>query len=69
MSLTNRSEWDNYDRDRGALKELDRVCKVIENGACAEIRLRGEDETYECLTDILNNSEIAPEEGQELFYA
>ena len=34
-------EWDNYDRDCGTLKELDRVCKVIENGACAEIRLRG----------------------------
>lgn len=55
-------EWDNYDRDRGTLKELDRVCKVIENGTCAEIRLRGEDETYECLTDILDNSGIAPEE-------
>lgn len=55
-------EWDNYDRDRGTLKELDRVCKVIENGACAEIRLRGEDEAYECLTDILDNSGIAPEE-------
>lgn len=59
-------EWDNYDRDRGALKELDRVCKVIENGACADIRLRGEDETYECLTDILNNSEIAPEERAKM---
>lgn len=55
-------EWDNYDRDRGVLKDLDRVCKVIEDGACAEIRLQGEDETYECLTDILDNSEIAPEE-------
>lgn len=55
-------EWDNYDRDRGTLKELDRVCKVIENGTCAEIRLLGEDETYECLTDILDNSGIEPEE-------
>lgn len=59
-------EWDNYDRDKGTLKELDRVCKVIENGACAEIRLRGEDETYECLTDILDNSEIAPEERAKM---
>lgn len=59
-------EWDNYDRDRGELKELDRVCKVIENGACAEIRLQGEDETYECLTDILDNSEIAPEERAKM---
>ena len=56
-------EWDNYDRGSGTLKELDRVCKVIEDGACVEIRLQGEDETYECLTDILDNSEIAPEEG------
>lgn len=55
-------EWDNYDRDRGTLKELDWVCKVIENGTCAEIRLLGEDETYECLTDILDNSGIEPEE-------
>ena len=54
--------WDNYDRDSGTLKELDRVCKVIEDGACAEIRLQGEDEIYECLTDILDNSETAPEE-------
>ena len=59
-------EWDNYDRDRGTLKDLDRVCKVIENGACAEIRLRGEDETYECLTDILDNSEIPPEERAKM---
>lgn len=59
-------EWDNYDRDRGTLKELDRVCKVIENGACAEIRLRGEDETYECLTDILDNSDIAPEQRAKM---
>ena len=56
-------EWDNYDRGSGTLKELDRVCKVIEDGACVEIRLQGEDETYECLTDILDTSEIAPEEG------
>ena len=55
-------EWDNHDRDRGTLKELDRVWKVIENGVCAEIRLRGEDENYECLTDILDNSGIEPEE-------
>lgn len=34
-------EWDNYDRDCGTLKELDRVCKVIENDTCAEIRLWG----------------------------
>ena len=54
--------WDNYDRDSGTLKELDRVCTVIEDGACAEIRLQGEDETYECLTDILDNSETTPEE-------
>ena len=59
-------EWDNYDRDRGTLKELDRVCKVIEDGACAEIRLRGEDENYECLTDILDNSGIAPEERAKM---
>lgn len=55
-------EWDNYDRDSGTLKELDRVCKVIEDGTCAEIRLRGEDEMFECLEDILDNQEVTPEE-------
>lgn len=59
-------EWDNYGRDSGVLKEPDRVCRVIEDGACAEIRLRGEDENYECLTDILDNSEITPEERARL---
>lgn len=59
-------EWDNYDRDCGTLKELDRVCKVIENGTCAEIRLRGEDENFECLIDILDNSDIAPEERAKM---
>lgn len=59
-------EWDNYDRDCGTLKELDRVCKVIENGACAEIRLRGEDDAYECLTDILDNAGIVPEERAKM---
>ncbi len=59
-------EWDNYDRDCGTLKELDWVCKVIENGACAEIRLRGEDDAYECLTDILDNAGIAPEERAKM---
>lgn len=55
-------EWDNYDRDRGMLRELDRVCHVIADGACSEIRLRDEDEAYECLTDILDNQRVAPEE-------
>ena len=55
-------EWDNYDRKSGILKELDRVYKVIEDGVCAEIRLRGEDELFECLTDILDNWKAVPEE-------
>lgn len=59
-------EWDNYDRDSGVLKELDRVCRVIEDGVCAEIRLRSEDESYECLTGILDNSAIAPEERAKM---
>ncbi len=59
-------EWDNYDRDSGVLKELDRVCRVIVDGVCAEIRLRSEDEGYECLTNILDNSAIAPEERAKM---
>ena len=57
--------WDIHDREHGLLEELDRVCDVIEDGICAEIRLRGEDEMYECLTDILDNPEMSPEERAE----
>lgn len=55
-------EWDIHGRDGGVLEELDRVCDVIEGGICAEIRLRGEDEMYECLADILDDVGKAPEE-------
>lgn len=54
--------WDIHERDSGILGELDRVCDVIENGTCAEIRLRGENELYECLTDIMDDQELSPEE-------
>ena len=47
-------------------EELDRVCDVIEHGVCAEIRLRGEDEMYERLADILDDAEKAPEERAKL---
>lgn len=55
-------EWDIHSRDGGVLEELDRVCDVIEGGICAEIRLCGEDEMYECLADILDDVGKAPEE-------
>ena len=55
-------EWEIHNREDGILEDLDRVCDVIEDGVCAEIRLRGEDEMYECLTDILDNLELEPEE-------
>lgn len=54
--------WDIHDRESGILEQLDRVCDVIENGTCAEIRLRGEDEMYECLTDIMDDQELSPKE-------
>ncbi len=55
-------EWEIHGRDGGVLEELDRVCDVIEHGVCAEIRLRGEDEMYKSLADILDDAEKAPEE-------
>lgn len=58
-------EWEIHNRKEGILEELDRVCDVIEDGTCAEIRLRGEDEMYECLTDILDNPDMTPEERAE----
>jgi len=54
--------WDIHDRESGILEELNRVCDVIENGTCAKIRLRGEDEMYECLTDIMDDQKLSPEE-------
>lgn len=59
-------EWEIHNRKDGILEELDRVCDVIENGTCAEIRLQGEDEMYECLTDILDDAGKAPEERARL---
>ena len=59
-------EWEVHGRDSGVLEELDRVCDVIEHGICAKIRLRGEDEMYECLADILDDAEKAPEERAKL---
>lgn len=59
-------EWEIHGRDGGVLEELDRVCDVIEGGICAEFRLRGEDEMYECLTDILDDAGKAPEERAKL---
>ena len=59
-------EWEMHGRDGGVLEELDRVCDVIEHGICAEIRFRGEDEIYECLANILDDAEKAPEERAKL---
>lgn len=59
-------EWEIHGRDGGVLEGLDRVCDVIEHGICVEIRLRGEDEMYECLADILDNAEKAPEERADI---
>ena len=59
-------EWEIHGRDGGVLEELDRVCDVIEHGVCAELRLRGEDEMYERLADILDDAGRAPEERAEM---
>lgn len=57
--------WEIHDRECGVLEELDRVCDVIEDGLCAEIRLLEEDEMHELLADILDNREMSPEERAE----
>lgn len=51
-------EWEIHGRDGG-------IIGVIEDGTCAEVRMRGEDEMYECLTDILDNPGMTPEERAE----
>ncbi len=59
-------EWEIHGRDGGVLEELDRVCDVIEHGICAALRLREEDEMYERLADILDDTGKAPEERAKL---
>lgn len=59
-------EWEIHGRDGGVLEELNRVCDVIEHGVCAELRLRGEDEMYERLSDILDDAGNAPEERAKM---
>ena len=59
-------EWEIHGRDGGVLRELDRVCDVIEHGICAEIRLRENDEMYGRLVNILDDEEKAPEERAKL---
>lgn len=59
-------EWEIYGRDGGVLRELDRVCDVIEHGICAEIRLRENDEMYGRLVNILDDEEKASEERAKL---
>lgn len=59
-------EWEIHNGKCGILGELDRVYDVIENGVCAEIRLYGEDESYECLTDILDDVRRMPEERAKI---
>ena len=59
-------EWEIHGRNGGLLRELDRVCDVIEHGICAEIRFRGDDGMYECLADILDDAGKAPEERAKL---
>jgi len=55
--------WEVPDREGGILAELDRVCDVIVDGACAEIKLcGGEEDAYERLTGIMDNPGLAPEE-------
>ena len=59
-------EWEVKRQDGGVLEELDRICDVIGHGVCAEIRLCGKDKLYECLEEILDDSENTPEERAKL---
>lgn len=54
--------WEVHNGAGGILEELNRVCDVIESGVCAEIRLQGEDGMHEQLEDILDDSEMSPED-------
>ena len=56
------------DTFRQQMKSLHEASKAFskDSGMSEKFRLRGEDENYECLTDILDNSEIAPEERAKM---
>lgn len=61
--LGNRKE---YWEEGGVLAVFDSVYDIIEYAACAEIRLMGEDEAAERVTDILDREMTAEERAKEL---
>lgn len=54
--------WEIDGRSDGVMGTLDRVLDIIEDGVCSEIKLFGEDESFEYLYKILDDQEITPEE-------
>lgn len=61
--LGNRKE---YWEKGGVLERFESIYDILENTTCAEIRLMGEDECSEKVTDILDRERTAEERAKEL---
>lgn len=55
-----------YWEEGGVLAVFESVYDIVEHAACAEIRLMGEDEAAERVTDILDREMTAEEQAKEL---
>lgn len=53
---------DEYWEDAGAFKIFEYIFDVIDNAACAEIKLLGEDKSCERISTVLSNDRITPRE-------
>lgn len=55
-----------YWEEGGVLATFEKVYDIIEHATCAEIRLMGEDEVFEMVTDVLGKNATPQEKAKEL---
>lgn len=55
-----------YWEEGGVLPIFEQVYDIVEHAACAEIRLMGEDEAFEMVTDVLGKKATPKERAKEL---
>lgn len=63
MMLGSRKE---YWEEGGVLAKFEKLYDIIEHAVCAEIRLMGDDEVFEIVTDILSRKIVPQERAKEL---
>lgn len=66
MKTTMLGSRKEYWEEGGVLAVFESIYDIIEHAVCAEIRLMGEDETDEGVTEILDKKEVAEERAKLL---